>query len=254
MTESLYDLVEKWTTQPWDGVRYLTITQKLGELLDEESHSGNYQGAIVGVLEGTIKSAHEMMQDGILTETEIIQQIRQLLSDSDFNRGAKNVEIELDESAPGMIFSIQNLEELNSRKMREENNTPAWWKGSVEIFWRLIIGAFCVIVLSFYGGLIILGHWELLSIATLLIGPVSTFMIAYYIRRVRYPSVFRSILIVGGLIGGVCMWSVFITTLLIYKIVSAFVLQLLPVVVFGMTLGGFSGDWFGKRQRYLPYS
>ena len=254
MAESLYDLVDRWTTQPWEGSHYLNITQKLGELLDEESHSGKFQGAIIGVLEGTIKSAHGMMLEGILTETEVKQQVRKLLSDSDFRRGAKNIELELVESVPDTIVSIQNLKELNCRKMREEYNTPTWWKGSVEIFWQLIIGAFCGIALGVYGSLIILGLWEQILIATLLLGPVSTFMIAYYIRRVRYPSVFRSIFIVGGLIGGVCMWSVFITTLLIYKIVSAFVVQLLPVIVFGMTLGGFSGDWLGKRQRYLPYS
>jgi hypothetical protein len=254
VTETLYDLVENWTQQPWEGARYLTLTQKIGELLDEESHSGNYQGAIVGVLEGTIKLVHEMMQDDILTEMEVKEQIKQLLKDSDFSKGAKKIEVELVESTPDVIVSIQNLKELRCRKRQEEYHTPEWWRGSVEIFWRFIMGSFLGVVFSIFGSLIILGLWDLLVITTLLLGPVGTFMIAYYIRRVRYPSVFRSTWIVGVIIGGVSMWSVFISMFFVYKIVSVLFQQLVPTIVFVMAFGGFSGDWLGKRQRYLPYS
>ena len=254
MRESLYDLVEKWTMEPWDGIRFLTITQKLEKLLDEESHSGNYQGAIIGVLEGTIKSLHEMVQDGILTETEVTQKLGQLLKDSDFSRGAKNIEVEFVESVYDVAVSIQNMKELSSQKTSEEYKAPKWWKGSVEIFWRLIAGAFFIVLLSVCASLIILRLWELLVITTLLLGPVGSFLVAYYIRRVRYPSVFRSTWIVGTIIGSVSMWSVFLSMFFLYKIISAFFLQLLPVIVFGMMVGAFSGEWWGKRQRYIPYS
>jgi hypothetical protein len=203
----------------------------------------------VGVLEGTIRLAHDMIHDGILTETEALHQIEQLLKDSDFRKGAKKLEVNLTESVADMVISIQNLQELNNRKVHEEYKTPIWWSGSVETFWQLILGAFFGSVLGIYWILIFLGLWKLQILATLFIGSASSFIIAYYVRRVRYPSVFRSTFFVSMVIyvsGGMVLVSMFFFS----NVISRFLLQLLPVIIFSVAISSFSGEWLGKRHRY----
>jgi hypothetical protein len=253
VNETLYDLVEGWTKQSWDGIYYLNIIQNLGEILDEKSHSGKYLGAIIGVLEGTVKSLHEMMEDNILTEPEVLQNLRKLLKDSDFRKGAKKIEVIQPDYESKKMISILNLQELNHRKLREKVSTPDWWRGSVDTYWYLIIGIYFGIVLGIYSIFIVQGLLELLLVATFFTGPIGVFLISYYSRRVKYQSVFRSTLTASMIIAGIS-WLCFVIPLFFSSnAVSEFVFQSLLVIIYGMMIGSFSGEWLGKRQSYISY-
>jgi hypothetical protein len=253
MTETLHSLVKKWTKQSWDGIRYLNIIQKVGELLDDESHSGKYLGAIVGVLEGTVKSLHEMIQDNILTRPEALQHLRKILRDPDFRKGAKKIEVIQNNIDSEELVSILNINELNNRKMKEKRGAPVWWKRSVDTYWHLIIGIYFGIAFSIYSVFIVLGLLEFSLTATCFSGPAGAFIIAYYFRRVKYQSVFRSTLTGSVIIAGISWWCFIIPLYLFTSVISIFLFQALAVIIYGMMIGSFSGEWLGKRQSYISY-
>ncbi|MHA2143471.1 MAG: hypothetical protein ACXADC_16995 [Candidatus Thorarchaeota archaeon] len=252
---TLYDIIQNWMTQPWNGKCYLNIAEQLWELLEAADLIEGLFGMSATLLESCILDAMEGLNKGILDEKQAVERLADLLDNSDFTTGARVIEMRVGANPDIKITNIDHLQE-EDRAM--DFRIPRWWKRSVRSYWLLIGVVPFVSMLMVYVMLANLGTFLPSHIlAYVAITPLG-YASSYYIRTIPSRRLWRAIAILMGscFIG---LWFIMLPLLLIFGPLIRFApwwpwwLGMLVFFIGPLVLGGFIGDWIGRRNDYRPY-
>ena len=92
MGKTLYETVERWTKEPWNGDKYLHFARKLYGHLNIEGVSAGYLGKTVTRLESYISEVIETIDMGLDTQETAKEGLERLLKDKIFAKGARDIE------------------------------------------------------------------------------------------------------------------------------------------------------------------
>ncbi|MCK5266331.1 MAG: hypothetical protein KAR03_12050, partial [Candidatus Thorarchaeota archaeon] len=250
-TRTLYEMVTAWAEQPWDGIRYARIAEELWDSIDASNLMEGPYGVSVTLLESCIVDFTEALQTGQLTEEQGVDGLKKLLENDVFIVGARVIEVCVNTNP---VCRISNADQLLNMSRSIDYRKPEWWARSVRSYWLSMGGVSVVSMIIIYGLMINLGLMQLnFLILSILVG-IPMYAISFYLRTIPSRRLWRGIAIgMGACFIG--LWFIFLP--LVFLLSSLFVT--LPwwlgmwVLPLSMVLGGFIGDWIGKRNDYMPY-
>ncbi len=245
-TQTLYEMVNKWIAQPWDGIRYSHIAEQLWDSIETCGLIDGPFGDSMTLLESCIVDSNEAIEADLLSEKQASDSFKELLENNDFVEGAKIIEVSVDTNP---VCRILNIDSLLQKDWPIGPQKPQWWKRSVRSFW-LSVGvvsfAAMVIIYSILIGLGILPPIQLvLSIAV----GIPMFAMSYYFRKVATKRMWR----VGFIYLGA--WCLVVPIVLLFGPTIGLIpfWLRLPLLCILPVIGAFIGDWIGKRRDYRPY-
>ncbi len=249
---TLHDIIQNWTSQPWNGDYYLTIAEQLWNSLEAANLVEGPFGMSATLLESCIHDMQEGLNAGDLDEEQAVERLADLLDNSDFTTGARVIEVRVGANPD---IKITNLGQLHEESQAMDFRIPRWWKRSVRSYWLLIGVVPFVAMLIVYIILVGSGIGVPSQILAYVIITPPLIASAYYIRTVRSRRIWRGIYIgVGSCFIG--LWFIMLPLALLFGpliLVLPFWLRLPFLMIVSMVPGGFIGDWLGKRRDYRPY-
>ncbi len=254
-TRTMYKMVEAWTEQPWDGKQYKCIAEGLWDSIEElnlmEGPYGAY-GMSVTLLESCIVDSSEGIDVGLFQVEQAIDNLKKLLENNDFAVGARIIEVSVNTNP---VCRISNADQLLDKSQSIDYRKPQWWTRSVRSYWLLIgVVPFCamLIVYIIIANLGFVGPERIFAYLVITLPAIAS---AYYIRTIPSRRLWRGIAIgMGSCFIG--LWFIFVPLVLLFSSIFGVVPFWFgwPVgLIVSMVLGGFIGDWIGKRNDYMPY-
>ena len=250
-TRTLYEMVTAWVEGPWDGVQYQRIAEDLWNSIDDLNLIDGPYGMSITLLESCIIDSTEGIDGGLFQAEQAVSNLKILLENDDFVEGAKIIEVCVKTNP---VCRISNADHLINMSRPINYLKPEWWSRSVRSYWLSMGGVSVVSMIIIYGLMINLGLMQLnFLILSILVG-IPMYAFSYYLRTIPSRRLWRGIAIgMGACFIG--LWFIFLP--LVFLLSSLFVT--LPwwlgmwVLPLSMVLGGFIGDWIGKRNDYMPY-
>ncbi|MCK5266330.1 MAG: hypothetical protein KAR03_12045, partial [Candidatus Thorarchaeota archaeon] len=131
-TQTLYEMVNKWIAQPWDGTRYSHIAEQLWDSVEACGLIEGPFGDSMTLLESCVVDSVEGINGGLLDKAQAVASLTTLLQNDDFARGANIIEVSV-ETNP--VCRISNIDSLLQKIWPIGPQKPQWWKRSVRSFW-----------------------------------------------------------------------------------------------------------------------
>lgn len=248
----LHDIIQDWVNQPWDGDRYLNIAEQLWDSLESVDLVEGPFGSSATLLESCILDAIEGLNAGTLDEEQAVERLVDLLEFDDFTVGARAIEVRIGANSD---IKITNMDQLQEESQAMDFRTPRWWKHSVRSYWLLIGVVPFIVMLIVYIVLVDLGIRAPSQILAYVVITPPFIALAYYIRTVQSQRLWRGVFILLGSCFIGC-WFIMLPLTLIFRPLIRLAPWWLGFPVFfggSLVLGGFIGDWLGKRRDYRPY-
>ncbi len=254
-TQTLYEMVNDWTVQPWDGIRYSHIAEQLWNSIDASGLMDGPYGVSVTLLESCIVDSFDALQAGQFTEIQAIDGLKKLLENDDFIISARVIEVCV-EANP--VCRIPNIDRLLQQSQSRE---PLRWtrRGKIAMVVSLVTA------LGLYIVMIGLQLWEPSRLLSWLVITSVSGILLHYLYKFNPPRLMRAIWIVGHAcifaMGGFILYGVFLVPFfnsvflpspdISYRIFAG----LVSWIVLGscIVIGGILGDRHGKRRNYRPY-
>ncbi len=251
-TQTLYEMVNKWTAQPWDGTRYSHIAEQLWDSVEACGLIEGPFGTTMTLLESCVVDSVEGIDEGLLDKNQAVSSLKDLLENDDFARGAKVIEVS---AKTNPVCRISNIDSLLKENWPRGPQKPQWWKRSVRSFWLSMGVVSFAIMIIFY--VIVIGYGILpppqlfLAIAV----GIPMYGMSYYLRTIATERMWRAVFIMLGA-SGIGFWcligpSVFLFAPFFRSIPWWIGMPLLTIP--SVVIGAFIGDWIGKRRDYRPY-
>jgi hypothetical protein len=251
-TQTLYEMVKKWTVQPWDGTRYGRIVETLWDSIEACGLIEGPFGMAMTLLESYVVDCAEEVDAGLLDMNQAVAGLTTLLKNDDFTQGAKIIEISIDTNP---VCRISNIDSLLKKNWARGPQKPQWWKRSVRSFWFSMGAVSFAIMIIFY--VIVIGYGILpptqlfLAIAV----GIPMYAMSYYLRTVATERMWRAGFIMLGACG-IGFWCL----MLPFAFLFAPFLRSIPwwigqplLMIPSLVIGAFIGNWIGKRRDYRPY-
>lgn len=108
---TLYQLVDGWTKQPWDGESYLRVVHGLYSQLSKKGKEGSYSGRAVISLKKTISEINHGIADGLDDDETAREGLKELMGCAKFANGATVIEVKI-ETTPELKVTITNLDSI----------------------------------------------------------------------------------------------------------------------------------------------
>ena len=254
-TQTLYEMVNKWTAQPWDGTRYSHIAEQLWNSIDASGLIDGPYGVSVTLLESCIVDSIDALQAGQFTEIQAIDGLKKLLENDDFIISARVIEVCVEANPVCRIPNIDRL--LHQSQSRE----PLIWTRRMKIAMAVSF----VTALGLYIVMIGLQLWEPSRLLSWLVFTSVSGILLYYLYKFNPPRLLRAIWIVGHAclfgMGIIILWTGFMGPIFLsvfpyspdlsYRL---FVILVSATVIGScMVIGGILGDRLGKKRNYMPY-
>jgi hypothetical protein len=254
-TQTLYDMVKEWTVQPWEGNRYSSIAEKLWDSLEAYGLIDGLFGTTMTLLESCVVDSVEGIKEGLLDKNGAVDNMIALLQNDDFTKGAKIIEVSV-ETNP--VCRITNIDSLLQKDLPTGPQKPQWWKRSVWSFWLSVgVVSFATMIILY----IIMINFGILPPTQLFLGLVvgiPMYALSYYFRSVATKKMWRAVFILLGSCG-IGFWFILLPLTVLLNVFIPLG-SLLPwwlgmhlLTVPPLVLGGFIGNWIGKRRDYRPY-
>jgi len=246
-TQTLYEMVNKWTAQPWDGTRYSHIAEQLWDSVEACGLIEGPFGMTMTLLESCVVDSVEGVNGGLLDKTQAVANLTTLLQNDDFACGAKIIEVSVDTNP---VCRILNIDSLLQKDWPIGPQKPQWWKRSVRSFWLFMGVVSFAIMVIIYSIMIGLGILPPIQLVLAIVVGVPMYAMSYYFRKVATKRMWR----VGFIYLGA--WCLVVPTVLL---LGSNILRLipfwlrLPLLSILIVIGAFIGDWIGKRRDYRPY-
>jgi len=253
-TKTLYEMTKEWSEQPWNGTKYIRITEELWNTIDDSGLMDGPYGASVTLLESCIVDSTEALQAGQLTEKQAVDDLKKLLENDDFVEGARIIEICVKTNPVCRISSLDHL--IRQSQSRE----PLRWTRRMKIGFVVSL----VTTLGVYIVMIGLQLWEPIGSLSWLVITIVSWMLLYLFMKRNSPTFYR----VMWPLGHACIFAMgwFILVIPLVPIISSVIspslditYRFLAVFVFWIGLGscivigGILGDRLGKKRNYRPY-
>ena len=254
-TRTLYEMTKEWSGQPWDGTKYLRITEELWNSVDDRGLMEGPYGDSVTLLESCIINSIEALHAGQLTTEQAVDGLKKLLENDDFVEGAKIIEVYIKTNPVCRISNIGRL--LQQSQSRE----PLRWTRRMKI--AMVVSL--VTALGLYIVMIGLQLWEPSRLLSWLVITSVSGILLYYLYKFNPPRLLRAIWIVGHAcifgMGIIILWTGFMGPIFLSvfpyspDISYRFFTVLVSLIVIGscIVIGGILGDRHGKRRNYMPY-
>lgn len=131
---------------------------------------------------------------------------------------------------------------------------PGWWKRSIRSYWLIFVLLPFVVVLIVYGALFLQGITTLTELLTYAVVTSVLITVAYYIRKLSSPNVWRIVWILVG-VGVIGFPASVALAFLLVKTLGSTIGSIPPLLLsFGIAVvvGALLGDRLGKRRGYQP--
>ena len=251
-TQTLYEMVNKWIAQPWDGTRYSHIAEQLWDSVEACGLIEGPFGDSMTLLESCVVDSVEGINGGLLDKAQAVASLTTLLQNDDFARGANIIEVSV-ETNP--VCRISNIDSLLQKIWPIGPQKPQWWKRSVRSFWLFMGVVSFAIMVILYVTMIGLGILPPIQLFLGVAVGVPMYAMSYYLRKIATKRMWR----IGFIMLGACgigFWclivpSVFLFAPFIRSIPWMMGLPLLTIL--SVVIGAFIGNWIGKRRDYRPY-
>jgi len=109
-TQTLYEMVNKWIAQPWDGTRYSHIAEQLWDSIETCGLIDGPFGTTMTLLESCVVDSVEGINGGLLDKAQAVASLTTLLQNDDFVEGAKIIEVYIKKNP---VCRISNLTRLH---------------------------------------------------------------------------------------------------------------------------------------------
>jgi hypothetical protein len=250
-TRTLYEMVTAWAEQPWDGVQYKRISEELWNSIDAANLMEGPYGVSVTLLESCIVDSMEVLQAGQHSEEQAVDGLKKLLENDDFVEGARIIEIYVKTNP---VCRISNIDRLLEENRPRDPLKPHWWKRSVRSYWLSVGAISFVTMIIFFSILIGLGVLPPIQLILSIVGGIAAYAMSYYFRTVATKRMWRVVFIMLGA-GGIGFWCLALPIALLFgPTIRLLPFWLgLPLLYILPVIGGFIGDWFGKKRDYRPY-
>ncbi|GAG67311.1 unnamed protein product [marine sediment metagenome] len=250
-TQTLYEMVNKWTAQPWDGTRYSHIAEHLWDSIETCGLIDGPFGMTMTLLESCVVDSVEGINGGLLDKAQAVASLTTLLQNDDFARGANIIEVSV-ETNP--VCRISNIDSLLKKIWPIGPQKPQWWKRSVRSFWLSVgIVSFATMIII-YIAMIDLGILPPVQLFLGVAVGIPMYAMSYYFRTVATKKMWRAVFIILGA-GGIGFWCLALPIALLFgptiRLIP-FWLRL-PLMYIPVIVGAYIGDWIGKRRDYRPY-
>ena len=251
-TQTLYEMVNEWTVQPWDGTRYSHIAEQLWDSIEACELIDGPFGMTTTLLESCVVDSVEGINGGLLDRDQAVRNLKELLQNDDFTRGAKIIEVSI-ETNP--VCRISNIDSLLKKIWPIGPQKPQWWKRSVQSFWLSVgVVSFATMIIIY----IIMIDLGILPPVQLFLGVavgIPMYAMSYYFRKIATKKMWRIGFIMLGAIW-IGLWCLALPLGLFFAPFFRSIpwwigppLLMIPSVV----IGAFIGEWIGKRRDYRPY-
>ncbi len=250
-TQTLYEMVNKWIAQPWDGTQYSHIAEQLWDSIETCGLIDGPFGMTMTLLESCVVDSVEGINGGLLDKAQAVASLTTLLQNDDFARGANIIEVSV-ETNP--VCRISNIDSLLKKIWPIGPQKPQWWKRSVRSFWLSVgIVSFATMIII-YIAMIDLGILPPVQLFLGVAVGIPMYAMSYYFRTVATKKMWRAIFIILGA-GGIGFWCLALPIALLFgptiRLIP-FWLRL-PLMYIPVIVGAYIGDWIGKRRDYRPY-
>jgi hypothetical protein len=250
-TQTLYELVKEWTVQPWDGIIYSRSVETLWDSIEAYGLVEGLFGMTVTLLESCVIDSVEKIDSGQIDMDQAVENLIALLDIDDFARGAKTIEVY---TSTNPVCRISNIDRLLEENRPRGPLKPQWWKRSVRSYWLSVGAISFVTMIIFFSILIGLGVLPPIQLVLSIVGGIAAYAMSYYFRTVATKRMWRAVFIMLGA-GGIGFWCLALPIALLFgPTIRLLPFWLgLPLLYILPVIGGFIGDWFGKKRDYRPY-
>lgn len=245
-TQTLYEMVNKWTAQPWEGTRYSHIAEQLWDSVEACGLIEGPFGMTMTLLESCVVDSVEGVNGGLLDKDHAVSSLKELLQNDDFTRGAKIIEVSVDTNP---VCRILNIDSLLQKDWPIGPQKPQWWKRSVRSYWLFMGVVSFAIMVIIYVTMISLGILPPIQLFLGVAVGVPMYAMSYYFRKVATKRMWR----VGFIYLGA--WCLVVPIVLLFGPTIGLIpfWLRLPLLYILPVIGAFIGDWIGKRRDYRPY-
>lgn len=251
-TQTLYEMVNKWTAQPWDGTRYSHIAEQLWDSVEACGLIEGPFGMTMTLLESCVVDSVEGVNGGLLDKAQAVANLTTLLQNDDFACGAKIIEVFVEINP---VCRISNIDSLLKKVWPIGPQKPQWWKRSIRSFWLSVGVVSFATMIIIYIAMIDLGIMPPVQLILGVAVGIPMYAMSYYLRKVATKKMWRALFIMLGACGigfwGLIVPSVFLFAPFIRSIPWWIGMPLLTIP--SVVIGAFIGDWIGKRRDYRPY-
>ncbi len=251
-TQTLYEMVNEWTVQPWDGTRYSHIAEQLWDSIEACELIDGPFGMTMTLLESCVVDSVDGVNGGILDKAQAVASLTTLLQNDDFARGAKIIEVSV-ETNP--VCRISNIDSLLKKIWPIGPQKPQWWKRSVRSFWLSVGVVSYATMIIIYIAMIDLGILPPVQLFLGVAVGIPMYAMSYYFRTLATKNMMRAVFIMLGA-GGIGLWCLIVPSVFLFAPFFRSIpwwigmpLLTIPSVV----IGAIIGDWIGKRRDYRPY-
>jgi hypothetical protein len=250
-TQTLYEMVRKWTAQPWNGIEYCRIAETLWDSIESSGLIEGPFGATATLLESCVVDSAEKVETGLIDGKQAVESLARLLQDDDFAWGARIIEVYV---SVNPVCRVSNPDRLLQEEWPRGPQKPERWNGSVQSFWitmgaiSLLVAALVLLVLSNYGAL---PPTQLML--SIIVG-IPMYAMSYYFRSVATKRMWRALFIMLGA-GGIGFWCLALPIALLFgptiRLIP-FSLRL-PIMFVPVIMGGYIGARIGRARDCRPF-
>ena len=251
-TQTLYEMVNEWTVQPWDGTRYSHIAEQLWDSIEACELIDGPFGMTMTLLESCVVDSVEGINGGLLDKDHAVSSLKELLQNDDFTRGAKIIEVSV-ETNP--VCRISNMDNLLQKIWPIGPQKPQWWKRSVRSFWLSVGVVSFATMIIIYSIMIGFGILPPIQLVLAIVVGVPMYAMSYYLRKIATKKMWRIVFIMLGA-SGIGFWCLIVPSVFLF---APFIRSIpwwigMPLLTIpSVVIGAFIGDWIGKRRDYRPY-
>lgn len=251
-TQTLYEMVNEWTVQPWDGTRYSHIAEQLWDSVEAIGLIEGPFGMAMTLLESCVGESVEGINAGIIDKNQAVGSLKELLQNDDFILGAKVIEVSVKTNP---VCRISNIDSLLKENWPRGPQKPQWWKRSVRSYWFSMGVVSFTIMIIFYGIVIGFGILPPPQLVLAIAVGIPMYTMSYYLRTVATERMWRIMFLLLGA-GGIGFWCLVLPIGLLFapflRTIPWWIgqpLLMIPSVVIGVLIG----DRIGKKRDYRPY-